>query len=196
MTQKKILPIVIAALIVVGVVLIGKSVPVYPAFQKEAGTFDKLKAQMSENAVFPELDGDTETEYTIILDRRTISAKPIGYVIESEKTSKAGEFRFSYEGKEEENQDQKHYESEYEYRNVNIGIAYGKDAAVPARSCCVTIQFSYRGMTYELKGLYTRNMDIEKSNDEQAADNQEKLEQMQDYLLKQCHEMIDKALEK
>lgn len=196
MTKKKILPIIIAALIVVGLVLFGKNVPIYPAFQKNVNTFDKVEAELNENVVFPKIDEEigTETSYKIILDGRTIEAKPIGYVIESVKTNNEAEERFSYVGKEGKSEEQKSYK--HEYRSVNIGVAYGKDAVMPTRSCCVTIQFSYCGMTYELKGLYTRNMEIERTNDKQAEENQAKIEQMQDYLLKQCYEMIDEALEK
>ena len=197
MGKKRPLLITISILVIFGLLFILISIlvyPVYPSFQKEVPTLTEIKAGLKE-AVFPKIDEafGIETSHMLILDGRTIVAKPVGYVIGSVKAGESDHIQFSFRGRC--NGGRELTREEQDYRGVGIGIAYGKDAVDPMRSYCVMLQFRCDNWVYDLSGTYTRDMKREKPNNQLTQEAKQIIEQMEDCLLELCYGMIDEALE-
>ena len=167
-------------LLALALALLG-TVPVYPAFEKEASSMDGLKrALRREPFLYPDDMDLRDAAYWLELDDRSLLASPVGYRIERRKDGSAVVYPVSGSTRRPSPSSPEPLEK-IEYRGVEIGLWTCGDPEDAAPFAELQLSFSLDGLHYALKAA----VHAEKRS-ELAADAKQ-------LLLTQCRLMIDSA---
>lgn len=192
MKKRMILGAALLALAVLAFMLL-YTVPVYPAFQKSAGSMDALRQALHNDAIlYPAVeDLLAEPNYTLSLDGRTVFAKPVGYVIDGTEPYADAEIYYLCTGSTTPHSSQTTGE-EIVYRDVPIrrwdhgnlndsGALYRVNLTFSQDGYFYTLSASFGGAALEPEAQFTAEL--------RAA----LAAHAQDTLLSQCQRMLDHA---
>ena len=168
------------------------TVPVYPAFQRQAASMQALRRTLrDEDMQYPACEQLLDPEFRIELDGRTVLAAPVGYQIEGAGNDPDAPVRFVFSGSRKSRQEASSAE-EVVYRDVPIRIRRCGDAAGHAGAHWLEASFFCRGVSYELRASFgesAQDGDVQLTPEAYAA----LAAHAQEALLDQCRQMIGGA---
>ncbi|MGI6157734.1 MAG: hypothetical protein ACOYH4_04605 [Saccharofermentanales bacterium] len=132
-------------LVVVVIVAVLMTYPFYPAFVKEVKSYDRLVRELQPTRMIvpdleaAEIEGET---FRVLLDRRDLQAKPIGYFVEGHAVASDAAEPIDVTlrvGPSEEAPDVSGTPEAYAYRGVPIRIFYTVETADPERVVSVVM---------------------------------------------------------